>query len=143
MIQVRQGSLYIRSVIKRYTPNPLRQFNYRKIALSLHEPITCWCKYAYQIKDPNLIHLSIAGSYAKGTSILHATDIDLFISLPHIENISLKEMYDRLAAFLDLLGLQTIKQNVSIRVVSRDVKIDVVPAMRIPKNLLNHWLYLR
>lgn len=91
----------------------------------------------------NLIIITPSGSFAKETNISGNTDIDLFVSLKHTTPLTLKENYDILADFLRFNDLNVDKQNVSIRVTYKDIKIDLVPGRKQEGLTRDHSLYFR
>lgn len=77
-----------------------------------------------------LLKIDLSGSFAKGTAIRGGTDVDLFISLARSRNQSLEAIYEGLYAELQLSQLRPRRQNVSIGLVVRGLKIDLVPGRR-------------
>jgi hypothetical protein len=86
-----------------------------------------------------LLDVQFSGSYAKGTAVSLGTDVDLFISLSG-EAGTVTELYWTLFQFCVDRGLKPRAQNVSIRVVTGGVNVDLVPARR-QKGSDDHSLY--
>ena len=74
-----------------------------------------------------LLDIALSGSYAKGTATSLGTDVDVFISLSDVAGRSVKDIYWSLFRFLADRGLGPQAQNVSVRVASNGVQVDVVP----------------
>lgn len=89
-----------------------------------------------------LYDIYLSGSRAKGTAITLSSDLDLFISLRHDTNYSLKEIYNSLAKYLTQCGLKPRKQNVSLGVQKSGTNVDLVPAKKRPGHTNYHSLYL-
>lgn len=73
-----------------------------------------------------LLNIEYAGSYAKKTAIGNGSDVDLFISLSPDTPHTLSEVYNNLYNYLNPLGIEARKQNVSIGVKVQGIKIDLV-----------------
>jgi hypothetical protein len=88
-----------------------------------------------------LLDILPSGSFAKGTAIKGAVDIDLLISLKNQTPNTLKEIYDSLFANLSQTYSAT-KQNVSIGIQCQGIKIDLVPAKRMYNMTHPHSIYV-
>ncbi len=77
-----------------------------------------------------LMSLSPSGSFAKGTANMSGTDIDLFISLAHDTQETLKEIYYSLFTRMTQQGYPPRNQNVSMNVKVGSYRVDLVPAKR-------------
>ncbi len=88
-----------------------------------------------------LCETKLSGSRAKGTAIDLSTDFDLFISLSSTTRNSLSEIYNSLYNRIISEGLNARKQNVSIGVIYKGKKIDLVPAKRQGQYGGDHSLY--
>ena len=88
-----------------------------------------------------LVRVHNSGSFAKGTSIRGGTDLDLFISLKPRSGKSLKSMFDGLNRLVQSEGLRPRRQNVSVGVEVKGVKVDLVPARK-HTGKSDHSLYL-
>lgn len=101
----------------------------------LHEVIIQWAG--------DCIHgIEFSGSRAKGTATTLSSDFDLFISLKHDTQNTLKEIYESLFNFLAQKGYKVRKQNVSIGVRYLNTDIDLVPAKKRAGNTNYHSLYI-
>lgn len=89
-----------------------------------------------------LIGVEFSGSRAKGTATTLSSDFDLFISLKHDTENTLKEIYESLFNYLDQKGYKARKQNVSIGVRHWNTDVDLVPAKKRPGNTNDHSLYI-
>ena len=90
----------------------------------------------------NRIHgIKRSGSFAKGTAVRGGTDLDLFVSLNWSKQRSLKDMYESLYVALQDMQMRPSRQNVSIGLVVRSLKVDVVPGRRHSGNSGDHSLY--
>ena len=89
-----------------------------------------------------LSEIKLAGSCVKNTAIKGKADCDLFISLISSTPQTLKEIYDNLDAYITDAGYSTRRQNVSIRINTNGLDIDLVPG-KIQSGFKNyHSLYL-
>ncbi len=86
--------------------------------------------------------VELSGSRAKGTATTLSSDFDLFISLKHDTENTLKEIYESLFNYLDQKGYKARKQNVSIGVHLWNTAVDLVPAKKRPGNTNDHSLYI-
>lgn len=86
--------------------------------------------------------LEFSGSRAKGTATTLSSDFDLFISLKHDTDNTLKEIYESLYSFLVQKGYKARKQNVSIGVRYWETDVDLVPAKKRAGNTNDHSLYI-
>lgn len=89
----------------------------------------------------SLLGVQFSGSYAKHTAISLGTDVDLFLSLDSNEPV--KNLYWSLFQFCVEQRLQAQAQNVSIRVQSNGVNVDLVPGRKQQGNTEDHTLYRR
>jgi len=91
------------------------------------------------------VSLKMSGSRAKGTAISLASDADVLVSLSSNCNRKtggLKSIYDSLHAKLKKNYSNVRKQNVSFRILLRDLEVDVTPARKHQKSASHHWLYV-
>lgn len=86
--------------------------------------------------------VEFSGSRAKGTATTLSSDFDLFISLKHDTDNTLKEIYDSLFNFLVHKGYKARKQNVSIGVHHWNTDVDLVPAKKHAGNTNDHSLFI-
>lgn len=84
-----------------------------------------------------------SGSFEKETAVKDSVDIDLLISIKRTHPDTLKEIYHSLYEVLEQMGMEPRKQNVSIGLVYNGVKVDLVPAKRMPNRIYNHSIYVR
>jgi hypothetical protein len=77
-----------------------------------------------------LLEIGLSGSYAKGTAISLGTDIDIFISLDQALGQGMKEIYWSLFQFCVDRQWRPRAQNVSVRIESGGLKIDLVPGRK-------------
>lgn len=127
---------YVRAVLQKYSvptgPYSPAELAANRIAPSIRQWAGNW-----------LSELRFSGSYAKGTAVSTATDVDLFVSLDADTQGSLKDIYESLYSFSSKQGWAPRRQNVSIKVSFAGIKVDLVPG-RIQKGHLNvHSLYRR
>ena len=97
-------------------------------------------QWARECKDP-LPRITPSGSYAKGTAVKGMTDIDLLISFRNGVPHTLEEIYNSLYDYFDN-SFPVRKQNVSIRINYRNIKIDLVPAKRMPNATYPHSIWV-
>lgn len=88
-----------------------------------------------------LVKILPSGSFAKGTAIRGAVDIDLLISLKNQTPKTLKEIYESLYANLSIT-YPAQKQNVSIGIHYQGIKLDLVPAKKMPNMTYPHSIYV-
>lgn len=90
------------------------------------------------------VNLKGSGSRAKGTAISLASDVDVLVSLSADCNREggLKSIYDSLYSKLKGKYANVRKQNVSFRILLRDLEVDVTPARKHIKSANYHWLYV-
>lgn len=90
-------------------------------AAELRQPITEWAGRFLQ-------GISFCGSYANGTRVKGATDIDILVSVGPRTPLDVDKLYDRFFTFLKDRGHKPIRQNVSIGLQHHGLKIDLIPA---------------
>ena len=129
-----QANLYLLQVLSKKKITTLDRQRVFSLARQLHPEIKEWA-------DKYLIGIIPSGSYAKGTGVKGITDIDLFISLKNQTPFTLKEIYDSLYDFFNFF-LQVKKQSVSIGINYKGLKIDLVPAKRMPDAIYPHSIYV-
>lgn len=90
----------------------------------------------------HLSEIKLAGSCVKKTALKGKADCDIFISLRSDVPFPLKEIYNSLDDFVTKEGYTTRRQNVSIRIYTNGLSIDLVPG-KIHSGYKNyHSLYL-
>jgi hypothetical protein len=90
-----------------------------------------------------LVSVDPSGSFMKGTANLSGTDIDIFVSLSDQTTETLKEIYEKLLAFMKANGYVPTRQNVSIGLNVNGCSVDLVPAKRQNSYGDDHSLYTR
>lgn len=91
------------------------------------------------------VDIKVSGSRSKSTAISISSDIDVLVSLSANCNRSeggLKKIYNSLYARLKKHYANVRKQNVSFRILLRDLEVDITPARRHSKSPNYHWLYV-
>jgi len=127
---------YLASVIAKYAVGAGRGSPALRAAADLEPMVTNWA-------NRSLLQTSLSGSYAKGTAISLGTDVDIFISLRDVPRKGMKEIYWSLFQFCADRGLKPQAQNVSVRVKSNGVQVDLVPGRKQAGNTTDHTLYRR
>jgi hypothetical protein len=89
----------------------------------------------------SLLGIQFSGSYAKGTAISIGTDVDLFISLGGTQPV--KEIYWSLFQCCVARRLNPQAQNVSVRVQSNGLNVDLVPGRKQAGKTVDHTIYKR
>ncbi len=125
---------YVASVVRKYAVSTVAGSPASKAANLLVPPIQDWA-------GGHLLEMQFSGSYAKGTAISLGTDVDVFISLDHVQTV--KEIYWSLLQFCAQRGLRPQAQNVSIRVESNGLHVDLVPGRKQKGHTTDHTLYRR
>lgn len=126
---------YLQSILRKYSTAPRIQ----QVGIAyntLHRVLAPWAG--------NLLHtFQPSGSFAKGTSIILGTDLDIFFCVSHQCTDNLRDIYKKTRTRLLEAGFHPREQNVSIRVVSQGVTCDIVPARKLPGNHHQATLYRR
>jgi len=115
---------YVASTLAKYAVSRGPQSVTETVANSLIPSLTEWSNG--WLSGP----IQFSGSYAKGTGILGATDIDLFLSLQSNVPATLDEIFESLYAWADARSWKPNRQDVSIGVTYFGISIDLVPARR-------------
>jgi len=84
-----------------------------------------------------------SGSFAKGTSVLLGTDLDIFFCLSSNCTDTLRDIYIKTRNHLAQAGYPSREQNVSLRITCAGVTCDVVPARKQAGFTNNASLYRR
>lgn len=111
---------YVESIVRKYAVMTGPYSKAEQSANAIAPSIRLWA-------DRYLTTLNFSGSYAKGTAISIATDIDLFISLSSATPGTLTDIYESLYSWSVKQGWNPRRQNVSIRISHNGVKLDLVP----------------
>jgi len=112
---------YVRLVLSSYDLPSGESSPAELAALELRPSITEWA-------GRFLLGISFCGSYANGTRVKGATDIDILVSLGPRTPLDADKLYDRFFTFLKDRGHKPIRQNVSIGLQLHGLKIDLIPA---------------
>ena len=115
------GDEYVESILRKYAVLTGPYSKAEQTANAIAPSIRSWA-------DRYLTSLTFSGSYAKGTAISIATDIDLFISLSSTTPGTLADIYENLYKWALTQGWGPQRQNVSIGISYNGAKIDLVPA---------------
>ena len=141
---------YIRSVIKAHTVSESAGSLAITTANQLYPWIRIWANHILGALDNErtilkpqnyLLGIAPTGSIVKGTNIVGATDVDLFISLSHKTPGTLEKIYSSLSKYLGLLGFCARQQDVSIGVNYKNLWIDLVPAKKQNGPTNDHSIY--
>jgi hypothetical protein len=122
---------YLESLLRKYAVDPSAAVNAANLLTPL---IRGWAGHS-------LLDIQFSGSYAKGTAISLGTDIDLFLSLD--SNQPVKDLYWSLFHHCEKTLQRPQVQNVSLRVQSQGIDIDLVPGRKRPGPTTDHTLYRR
>ena len=142
--------VYIRSVIRTYRVREAVRALALAASKELYPLIRIWANHILGALDNNgnilkphnyLLRIVPTGSIIKGTNIVGATDVDLFISLSYKTPSTLEEIYENLSRYLKLLGFCTREQDVSIGVNYKNVWIDLVPGKKQSGPTNDHSIY--
>ena len=142
--------VYIRSVIRTYRVGEAVRANALATSKQLYPCIRTWANHILGALDNNgnifkprnnLLRIAPTGSIIKGTNIVGATDVDLFISLSYKISSTLEEIYESLSRYLKLLGFCTREQDVSIGINYKNIWIDLVPGKKQSGPTNNHSIY--
>jgi hypothetical protein len=112
---------YVRSILAKYDLPGGEGSPAELAAADLKKPLTEWAgRY--------LLGIHHSGSYAKGTRVKGATDIDLLISLGPRTPLDVDKLYERLFDFLKKKGFKPVRQSVSVGVCHRGLELHLIPA---------------
>lgn len=127
---------YLYSILKKYHPNSFEIYS-SELSL-LYERIQHWASEC-------LFDILISWSCAKRTAIRLSSDVDFLVSLIHNCNENnwwLKAIYLSLFSTLKEFYKDMRKQNVSIRVNTGNLEVDITPARKHLWNTNDHSIYL-
>ena len=127
---------YLYSILKKYQPNSFEIYS-SELGL-LYERIQHWASEC-------LFDILISWSCAKRTAIRLSSDVDFLVSLIHNCNENnwwLKAIYLSLFSTLKEFYKDMRKQNVSIRVNTGNLEVDITPARKHLWNTNDHSIYL-
>ena len=129
------ANTYLLSIIKKYSILEEERSRILSKVRALWKEIRKW-------NNQYIIRIIPSGSFSKGTVIKGSdVDIDLMISLKNQIPFTLKEAYESLYEHL-CHSYYPRKQNVSIRIIFNGIKVDLVPAKRLPNMLYPHSIYV-
>lgn len=121
---------YVFQVLQKYQDSRNEILQVETLATGIAKDLSIWA-------NDCLSDISYSGAFAKGTTVKGSSDIDLFISLKSSTSNSLKEIYDSLFEFASNKGWNPRPQNVSVRIIQGEYKIDLVPAKK--QGNLHNW----
>jgi hypothetical protein len=122
---------YLSATLAKYA---VRDAPVRQAAASLAPALRHWAGRHYREHQ-------LSGSFAKGTATSLGADLDIFISLGHSAGPTMKAIYLGLLDYCAARGLRPRPQNVSIRIHTAGLKIDLVPGRIHPGHTNDHSLY--
>ncbi len=114
---------YVYHILKKYEDSDDEVKEVQNLTQSISNSLKNWAGDA-------LSSIFFSGAFAKGTTIKGSSDIDLFISLKSSTSNSLKEIYESLFNFALKEGWKPRPQNVSVRIIQDNYRIDLVPAKK-------------
>jgi hypothetical protein len=88
-----------------------------------------------------LLRIEPSGSYAKGTAVQGGSDVDVFCSVSSTVPDTLSEIYEKLHNSLVAANYKVKKQNVSLGIEVKGLKVDVTPGRRRDSIGNDHSLY--
>ncbi|HZW05442.1 MAG TPA: nucleotidyltransferase [Candidatus Nitrosotalea sp.] len=130
------GDEYVASIIAKYAVPRGASSPAEILGAKVAGPIRKWA-------GDWLSELSYSGSYAKGTGVHGANDVDLFISLKSDTPGTLATNYENLFELAQQSGWSPTRQNVSIGITLDGTKADLVPGRIQPGQVNYHSLYRR
>jgi hypothetical protein len=128
---------YVSSTLAKYTVSRGPQSVTETIANSLAPSLIQWSNGF--LSGPILF----SGSYAKGTGIKGATDVDLFLSLKSDAPFTLDEIFESLHGWAQKQGWNPKRQDVSIGITYFGINVDLVPGRQQDKSSDYHSLRRR
>lgn len=129
-------SVYLQQVLQKYQARDLKE--YSEELKNLQSILKTWSGSCD-------LKLKGSGSRAKGTAISISSDVDILVSLSsscNRKSSGLKGIYDSLYEQLKKNYTNVRKQNVSFRILLKDLEVDVTPARRHTNSVNDHWLYV-
>lgn len=126
---------YLAGIIKKYSITEEERSRLQAKAKPLYREIHKW-------GNKHIVEIIQSGSLRKGTAVRGSkVDIDLFISLKNNTPCSLEQIYESLYNSLDNSYFPR-KQNVSIGIIYKGIKVDLVPAKKQPNMQYPHSIYV-
>lgn len=126
---------YLRQILAKYSP-AARQPQVNAAFTTIHGILVPWAGGLLHAYQPS-------GSFAKGTSILLGTDLDIFFCLSNNCTDSLRDIYTKTRNHLAQAGYSSREQNVSLRISCAGITCDIVPARKQAGNTADASLYRR
>ncbi|MFH0925959.1 MAG: hypothetical protein V1872_10090, partial [bacterium] len=125
---------YIRQIVLKYSPNLVRKQAIAKTFSGLNILLRRWAtQYLYDICP--------SGSYAKGTSLIVGTDLDVYVCVDI--DLTLCEIYNNLNNHLIEIGFKGVKkQNVSLGIFYNGYHCDITPARKQKGTTTDASIYL-
>jgi hypothetical protein len=78
----------------------------------------------------HLLGLTLSGAYAKNTAIRLSSDVDILIALKPVPGMEMKNIFWKLFEYLTDQDLRPHTRDVSIRVPSKKLNVDLIPCYR-------------
>jgi hypothetical protein len=125
---------YIRSILKKYEVRTGPGSPAHAAGQQLYPLIQQWA-------GQHLVNVTFSGSFAKGTAVSCATDVDLFVSLSSSTPATLEEIHDSLLKAFSGNGFSPRPQNVSIGLSLNGLSVDIVPGKKQSSHTSDHSLY--
>jgi len=113
--------VYVRSILAKYEMPSGAGSPAELAAAELIIPITEWAGRFLQ-------GINYCGSYAKGTRVKGATDIDILVSLGPRTPLDADKLYERFFDFLKRKNLKPRRMNVSIGLLHNGLEVHLIPA---------------
>jgi len=113
--------VYVRSILAKYDLPGGEGSPAELAATELRNPITEWA-------GRFLLGIGFCGSYAKGTRIRGAADVDLLISLGPRTPLDVDKLYDRFFEFLKRRDHNPRRKSVSVGLTYHGLEVDLTPA---------------
>lgn len=88
-----------------------------------------------------LLGVDPSGSYAKGTALAQAADLDLLLSFSSATAGTIHDLFEHVVELLRRAKLRPRRQTVSVRVIYSGLKVDLVPGKRPSQHGRHHWLH--
>jgi len=125
---------YVRSILARYDLPTGGDSPAELAAAELMGPITEWA-------GRFLSGITFCGSYAKGTRVKGATDIDILVSLGPRTPLDTDKLYERLFEALKGKGYKPTRQSVAIGLQYHGLEVQVIPARQEWGGANDHRIY--
>jgi hypothetical protein len=126
--------VYVRSILSKYDLPSGEGSPAELAAAELMVPTTEWAGRFLQ-------GISFCGSYANGTRVKGATDVDILVSLGPRTPLDIDKLYDRFFDFLKRKSFKPNRQNVSIGLSHHGLEIHLIPAKQEPGSSNDHRIF--